>query len=199
MMFNYTINFNTMCVIPATQGNITRLCTVHELNGEKVTVAATTQEVIHHACEHYSYSYDARKHFSTHLIDVTHKPPLLIDLYGKLLFFPTLSDRNKEVAWFNLSYIESYHETYNDTVLVKFKNGEKVELPLSLHIFNKQYLLATKLYFKFNQYIKNLDESYQSNSGHDISKAGNPFYQLHHDNYMNFLAERDNQRQFQLK
>ncbi|WP_170234587.1 competence protein ComK [Macrococcus equipercicus] len=102
-------------------------------------------ELIEQSCYFYNTTYSARKEKTRIVADICQKPPIVLKPETGTYFFPSHSDRVKEMHWFNLDMIKYYRKgKYNDTEIC-FDDGSVIAVPTSYYIINTQFLHAVKL------------------------------------------------------
>ncbi|MCK1976020.1 competence protein ComK [Jeotgalicoccus huakuii] len=161
---HYTINDNTMYVVAKEDGRYVE-STICELYGDPIKCLRSPNKVIEYNCKLHSQSYSARKELSRSLTEIRSKHPIIIDLFASYIYFCTHSDRVQSNSWFNLKYIQNYYP-YRGQTLVKFENNEELVVDISYASYNKQYLNAVKLYYKFNL---EKEKYYKKNQKRDAS------------------------------
>jgi competence protein ComK len=138
-MYEYTINHNTLAIIPITDDKTK----VYE-NNNVIIVKKNVQKIIEENCEYYGSSYMGRKKGTVELIGVTHKSPIVIEDSNSIIFFPTCSPRLKKCSWISLNNLDSY-APYDAESIIRFQNNLTLQLPVSNKIINNQVLRATRL------------------------------------------------------
>ena len=75
------------------------------------------------------------------------KNPILIEETSRVVFFPISSVKGKNTIWLSYNNISEYYtsNTRSDHTTIRFKNGLKMEIPVSFYSFNNQYLKAARL------------------------------------------------------
>lgn len=138
---DYEINTNTLALISQNEDNTKVLEDVSEYIVEK-----NAFEIVEHSCEYFGSTYEGRHSGTKNLIGVTHKAPIIIEEYYNIIFFPTSSPKNPECIWLSLNNILTYKVGSSlKTTLIEFKNGKKIEVPVSIGSLNNQILRATRL------------------------------------------------------
>ncbi|TDM07484.1 competence protein ComK [Macrococcus lamae] len=142
--FRYIIRETTMYIKPVSIDNKI-YSEVKEYNKPTFIIKQKPLTLIEQSCHFYNTTYSARKETTRIVADICQKPPIVLKPETGTYFFPTHSDRIKEMHWFNLSMIKYYRRgKYNDTEIF-FDDESMVVVPTSYHIINTQYLHAVKL------------------------------------------------------
>lgn len=139
---NYEINNKTLAIVSCDESK----CKAIEYNNS-YNLSKSSFKVIEHNCEYFGVDYKARINNSNRILKTKYKTPIIIEETSRLVFFPVNSPTNKNALWINYNNIlEYYPSKYNKKITrIVFKNGMKMELPVSFYSFNNQYLKATKL------------------------------------------------------
>lgn len=145
---HFNINDDTMYMLSVENKGLTE-CRVGEVYGNGFHCLTSPNKILERNCRQYSQSYPARKELTKKLTGLSAKLPVIIDLFGSIIFFCTHSDRVMENNWFNIKHVHSYRN-YNGNTRVRFNNNEEIEVDISFASFNNQYLNALKLHYKFN-------------------------------------------------
>lgn len=137
-MQDYEINTNTLALI-----NEKERTKVYETDNS-FYVDKSANKIMEDSCEYFGSSLSGRQKGTFNLIGVSHKSPIIVEETKEIIFFPTVSPRQKNCNWISLNNIEKY---YNDKgkVVIIFKNKQKIELSTSYGIVDNQILRATRL------------------------------------------------------
>ncbi len=137
-MQDYEINTNTLALI-----NEKERTKVYETDNS-FYVDKSANKIMEDSCEYFGSSLSGRQKGTFNLIGVSHKSPIIVEETKEIIFFPTVSPRQKNCNWISLNNIEKY---YNDKgkVVIIFKNKQKIELLTSYGIVDNQILRATRL------------------------------------------------------
>lgn len=139
-MNKYIINNNTL-VLMDNGNNTTKII-------EKYVVLIINENIfniIDESCKYYGSSYKGRCKSTEYLMGIKKKVPIIISESKKIIFFPTMSLKNKNCIWFNLNSIDKYFSTTDSLLNVKLINGSNITINCSNYIFNNQYLKALRL------------------------------------------------------
>lgn len=101
-------------------------------------------DIIAFNCQINGSTLEGRQKGSTYLIGSKYKPPIIVNNIYQLIVIPTHSHRNKDCSWIILHNLANYYPHENQ-VLIEFQNQEKLLLPTSYTIFDKQVLRAIRL------------------------------------------------------
>lgn len=137
-MTEYEINSETLALI-----SLNNKTKVYESDRE-FFVDKIANNIMEESCEYFGSSLVGRQKGTTNLIGVTHKCPIIVEETNEIIFFPTCSPRLKECSWVSLKNIDKYY-TFNDKVIIIFKNKQKIELSTTYGIIDNQVLRATRL------------------------------------------------------
>lgn len=139
-MFNeYEINSSTIAVIPVKE-NVSRV--IEEK--ESFLVSKTPTEIIDDSCKYFGSSYIGRHEGTKKLIGINYKSPIIVEESREIIFFPTSSPRFVDCHWISLDKISNHESTFRGSLL-KFTNGEEIEINISSLSLENQILRATKL------------------------------------------------------
>lgn len=139
---NYEINEKTLAIIPSEESK----CKAIEFN-KSYDLSKSSYRVIEHNCEYFGVSYKSRVESSSKLLKTKYKTPIIIEEISRLVFFPINSPIKNDALWINYNNILDYYslKTKKKMTIVRFKNGMKMELPVSYYSFNNQFLKASRL------------------------------------------------------
>ncbi|HHX93692.1 MAG TPA: hypothetical protein GX690_01165 [Tenericutes bacterium] len=143
-MQTYEINRNTQAIIAHQKNN--KLGSLVYEKGNKFFVPMTPTEIIKKSCEYFGSSFEGRQKGTKSLLCISHKVPIVVEELNQIIFFPTTSPRLEECSWISLSHIEEYEKSGYDSK-VYFKEGESIELPISIGVLDNQVLRAARLVF----------------------------------------------------
>lgn len=189
----YHIHDETMYMLSVENKGLTET-RIGELYGsESAACISSPNKIMERNCKQYSQSYPARKELTKKLTGLSAKVPVIIDLFGSIIFFCTHSDRVNENNWFNIKHIHSYRN-YNGNTRVRFNNNEEIEVDISFTSFNNQYLNALKLHYKFNlekeKYEYNEMAKYKNSSaGYHMDGAGDKVSDVSYKAYLQYISD----------
>lgn len=150
MWLNYEVNKNTLALIPVTEGN---KCKVIE-ERRQYNLNTPSFKVIEHSCDYFGVSYKSRVGGSKKITKAVYKSPVLIEETSKLVFFPVTSPSRGDAMWISYNNILDYYKSSDNTsTIIRFKNGYKLEIPVSYYSFNNQYMKACRLCASLNNRI----------------------------------------------
>jgi len=138
----YAINESTLAVIPTENLK----CKI--LEGKKsYNLNNKSFKVIEHSCEYFGVSYKARVQGSYKLIKSRYKVPIIIEEASGMVVFPITSQYKNNNFWLSYSNILEYYpcNRKKGNTVIRFKNGFKIEIPVSFYSFNNQFLKASRL------------------------------------------------------
>lgn len=101
-------------------------------------------KIIENSCEYFGSSYLGRHKGTENLTGINYKSPIIIEETKNIIFFPTISPREKDCSWLSLFYIKNYYNIERKTKVL-FDNNENYIFDISYGSFDNQYLRATKL------------------------------------------------------
>lgn len=136
---DYEINVDTLALI-----SMSDKTKVYEKN-RIFMVNKNANQIIEDSCNFFGSSLSGRQKGTSCLIGINYKCPIIIEESRNLIFFPTCSPRLLSCSWISLNNIESYYKGDNGKVIVKFKNGQKINLSLSFGVIDNQILRSTRL------------------------------------------------------
>ena len=137
-MQDYEINTNTLALI-----NEKERTKVYETDNS-FYVDKSANKIMEDSCEYFGSSLSGRQKGTFNLIGVSHKSPVIVEETKEIIFFPTVSPRQKNCNWISLNNIEKYYNEKGKVVII-FKNKQKIELSISYGIVDNQILRATRL------------------------------------------------------
>lgn len=140
-IMNYEVNSKTLAIIPTTDSH----CKVIE-ESRQYTLNKPSFKVIEHSCEYFGVSYRSRLEGSKKFTKTSYKIPIIIEETSRIIFFPVSSPTRKNTLWLSYNNIFDYYPGSKRTnTIVKFKNGYRMDIPISYYSFNNQYLKASRL------------------------------------------------------
>lgn len=102
------------------------------------------EKILDASCIYYGSSFKGRIKGSQGLLNKMYKLPIVISEKNNILFFPIkLKD---ESWWINFNLVDNF-SNYQNGIMVFFKNGSKINIPISYTIFNNQMLKSSRLWF----------------------------------------------------
>lgn len=139
MVNSYEINGNTLAIIPIAKNK----CRVFEVDNE-IIVNKNAKDIIDDSCKYFGSSYSGRFEGTKKILGVSYKSPIIIEESREIIFFPTNSPRNSNCSWISLNNIEDYLK-HDEKTLVNFKNGNTIDLEVSLGSFENQMIRSIRL------------------------------------------------------
>ncbi len=138
----YEVNQDTLAVIPAGKAK----CKVVEKR-KSYNLNKNSFRVIEHSCEYFGASYKSRLEGSHKFINTRYKTPIIIEESSRIIFFPISSVTRDNTMWISYNNVMDYYpsRSHKSVTVLKFKNGLKMEIPVSYYSFNNQYLKASRL------------------------------------------------------
>ncbi len=150
---NYEINHDTQVILPISA----KKSKIVDNNNEYI-VDESVQKIMEYSCEYFGSSFEGRKEGTKKLLGITHKSPIIVEETERLIFFPTKSPDSSECMWINLNKIEKHYSIDKDTTAIVFKNGDILEVEISLGSLTNQILRATRLKYVLDERIKKKDK-----------------------------------------
>ena len=147
-MKNYTINQNTLALIP-----LGKKKTVIYENHDCYIIDEKISKIMDHNCQYNGSSLEGRVKGTYTLTGFNYKAPIMVSEDKNLVFFPTCSPRLKDCSWINVGNIKKLYSKENKC-LVEFLNEECLEIDESFRIIQNQYLKSLSLQNAFKN-IKN--------------------------------------------
>lgn len=139
MIDSYEINGNTLAIIPIAKNK----SKVFEVDNE-IIVNKSAKDIIDDSCRYFGSSYNGRFEGTKKILGVSYKSPIIVEESREIIFFPTTSPRNSDCSWISLNNIEDYLKN-EDRTLVNFKNGNTLDLEVSLGSFENQMIRSMRL------------------------------------------------------
>lgn len=139
---DYEVNSRTLAVIPTGDSR----CKVVE-DSRTYNINKTSFKVIEHSCEYFGVSYKSRLEGSQKFIKTKYKIPIVIEETSRLVFIPISATTKGNTLWLSYNNIIDFYPSKikKKVTVVRFKNGYKMEIPVSFYSFNNQYLKASRL------------------------------------------------------
>lgn len=139
MKENYEINASTLAVIAVDK----KRCKIIEESCE-FFLPKPAFEIISNSCKFFGSSYMGRFEGTKYLTGISYKAPIIIEESKNMIFFPTTSPRQFDCSWIAVNKISTYNNIFGKT-MIKFNNGNSLNLNISYNIIENQILRATKL------------------------------------------------------
>lgn len=137
-MDSYEINKNTVALIPKENKTI-----VYEVDNSFV-VNKSPLKIVEESCEYFGSSLEGRQTGTSALVGFTHNVPVIIEESFDLIFFPTLSPKNRECSWLAYSHIFK-PDKFKDKTIIELKNGKKILVDVSTAIIDSQLYRCSRL------------------------------------------------------
>lgn len=144
-MKKYKINDNTLALIPLNKHK-----TVAYEDHNYYIIDDKVSSVLNENCEYYGSDISGRLKGSYSLMGFSYKAPIVVSEQSNMIFFPTSSPRLNDCSWINVGNILSIEKKEKKTI-IKFTNGEEIELDASYNIIRNQYFKSLQL----NSALKN--------------------------------------------
>ena len=135
MKENYSINENTLALIPAR--NIDYQTIVAEKT-RKLYIRKTPLEIVKTACYQQWYTYEGRREAVMRHTNFRRKVPIPINHQKGIYLFPTDSPKSFENVWISYKHIATTKALANGKSAVIFYNGLQLTLNISHYILRKQ-------------------------------------------------------------
>lgn len=117
-------------------------------------VAKSPSQLIEEACERFGSNLEGRQEGTTLVSGYVHKPPISIDPYNGLYFFPTVSPSLDTCDWISHTHVSKIiTETERGTELL-FTNNQIVLIDISKRTLKNQILRTAQYRHMLNQRIK---------------------------------------------
>ncbi|MFI3307000.1 MAG: competence protein ComK [Mycoplasmatota bacterium] len=139
MKNKYEINSTTCAIIPLDVN--TSQIIEHD---DTFLVTQNSLNIIDESCKYFGSSYEGRKVGTKALTGINYKTPIIIEETKSIIFFPTSSPRLNLSTWININYVEEYKKNKEFSNIL-LKNGQVIELNLSIGSLENQILRATRL------------------------------------------------------
>lgn len=139
-MFNqYEINRETIAIIPISE-SVSKI--IEET--ETFLVNKNSTDIIDDSCKYFGSSYLGRHEGTKRLIGINYKSPIIVEETKEIIFFPTSSPRFNDCYWISLDKIINHYKSDRGSI-IKFTNGDQIEINISSLSLENQILRATKL------------------------------------------------------
>ena len=138
-MNNYEINEKTMAIIPITED------TTQVIEEDKyMFINQNSFEIIDHSCKFFGSSYVGRQKGAMEMLGISYKTPIIVEETQNIILFPTSSFRSNDCCWISLNKVSKCEQDSKKSK-VYFKNGEELELDISIGSLKNQILKSTML------------------------------------------------------
>lgn len=152
---DYEINSDTLVVMPINK-NSTKVIEQED----EYYIKNNTLSILEHSCEYFGSSYEGRKEGTRKLLGISHKSPIIVEESRQIIFFPTESPDNVNCSWINLGLIDRYYKSGNKKSSIQFKNGEIIDLDISIGSLTNQIMRATRLKYLLEDRIDIKKDNY---------------------------------------
>lgn len=105
------------------------------------------------SCSYFGASLRGRQEGTRNICGITHKAPISIDPSSGMYFFPTTSPSNSLCSWIAHSHIQEVRPGENLTTEVIFKNGQKIEIDISIGSMLNQVQRTAQFRYMLDQRI----------------------------------------------
>ncbi|MGL4523301.1 MAG: competence protein ComK [Bacilli bacterium] len=105
----------------------------------------TPSEILLRSCRHYGGSYEERREITKMLLNVSHRPPVVVCAKKGLYFFPTSGVKHRECCWFNHYFILKFQAFRNNQTMIFFNNRTSITIPMSATSFEIQCYRTAQL------------------------------------------------------
>lgn len=102
------------------------------------------------SCIDYMASLEGREVVAEEILNSRHKLPIAVSPKHGIYFFPTLSKRNRDCAWFSYYHIANYYEVDNRTLVV-FTDNTFIYVQASVLVFDRQFKRTSQLIAQLNR------------------------------------------------
>lgn len=137
---NYEVNIDTEIILPLDH-NTSKVVE----NGNQYIIETKPFSVIERSCEYFGSSYEGRKSGTKMLLGITHKAPIIVEESRGIIFFPTKSPDKEDCIWVNLLQVNKYYSVNKHSSEIEFKNGDTLEIEISIGSLTNQILRASRL------------------------------------------------------
>lgn len=138
---DYEINKDTLAIMSKSDEE----CKVLESDIE-YNISMPSFSVIERSCEYFGSTYEGRYIGTKNISGITHKSPIIIEDTNKIIFFPTTSPNRNDCVWISLNNILTYEKgPKKGTSRVKFKNGNIIDLNVSIGSLTNQIMRSSRL------------------------------------------------------
>ncbi|GER65772.1 competence transcription factor [Weizmannia acidilactici] len=148
----YEICPYTMAIIPYSDGSEAG-SKVLEVNQE-IYVQDSPLEIVKISCENFGSNFEGRKNSTKRLINVRHKPPIIIDPHTSTILFPTKSPTKPDCIWLVSRHIKDHYPEEGGKTKIIFSNNQTFILPISHGSFLNQYHNAASLQVAYEAKIR---------------------------------------------
>ena len=106
--------------------------------GRELVVHCKPTYIVTASCIYYGASYKGRRDATKELIQVNRKPPIAVNPYHEVYFFPSLSPTQEFCGWFSNAHIAHFKRMSYNQSEITFLNGEKILYNISKNTLEVQ-------------------------------------------------------------
>ncbi|MBE6146757.1 MAG: competence protein [Firmicutes bacterium] len=106
-------------------------------------------QVMDYSCSYFGSSYQGRVDGSRKMLGANYKLPIIVEESSNMIFFPTTSPTLSDCSWISLNAVE-FIDGDSENSIINFKNGKKIDVPISKSSLENQILRATRLQYLLN-------------------------------------------------
>ncbi len=139
-MKSYEINEDTLVILPIDKKKTKVLEKDYEFVVEK-----NPYEIMDASCQYFGSTYEGRKGGSQNILGSSYKVPIIVKEENYIIFFPTESPALDSCIWISLHNIQKIEKGENHTTNLYFKEGKKMNVPVSYRSIENQILRSTRL------------------------------------------------------
>lgn len=148
-MTDYQICRTTMALEPITHE---RYCTkIFDRNGIFFSTQ-TPKELLEMACYDDGCTLDGKRKAVTYTLRINQKIPLPINTRKNIYAFPTTSPDKFDCIWIFVTHIQEIVSIDKHNTLIRFKNSEKIIVPVSNYIIEEQRKRTSLCMLRFGEF-----------------------------------------------
>ncbi|WP_238985087.1 competence protein ComK [Bacillus kwashiorkori] len=139
----YLITEETMMLIPKQLAG--GLGTIALEQDSAILIKKSPLSIIKQNCKNGFSNYDSKVETTKKLIGVNYKVPVPINELPTIIFFPTESPKSPTCYWISFEHIKSLKLEDSQVTEVEFSNNQKLFVPVSETIIEKQWMKSGML------------------------------------------------------
>lgn len=141
----YEIDLSTLMLI-GINNDLTKIITFED----EFIVNDNCRKIVDNSCKFFGSSINERINFTSRMINIVSKSPILIEDSRNIIFFPLKSTREKCNIWISYNNLKKYEKNGKKT-LFYFNNDKTVELDFSYYIVDNQVTRSMMLDYEIRK------------------------------------------------
>ncbi|BAM46914.1 MAG: competence protein ComK [Amphibacillus sp.] len=155
---SYELSQATMALIATEIDGLWGSIVYEEGASKPIYVAEPPTKIIEKAHKQNGEELLARADAAKVVCGFNNKPPVVISITKNLYYFPTHSPSNPNCSWFSHTHSTTVSKAKYGGAIVHFRNGHKLEIPVSEMIMTNQLYRTAQFRFMIDQQIQPLQK-----------------------------------------